>query len=95
MVVIIGFERITKCAYKMVGHQRHCFTFKDSIVQKEGTQQNRFDDDDAIDSAKRCIAGQGETHFIHICLYNSLVRNGNVENGMNALEDIYKNLMVS
>lgn len=61
-------------------------------------KSNHDDDDnhnmnDSVVLAKKIIAQDSDTKFVNISLYNSLDETGNTTDGIQALTDIYSNLM--
>ena len=51
-------------------------------------------DKNDVAAAKKLLVTDGKVLFPHILLYNSLVNTGEAAEGINALSDIYANLMV-
>ena len=52
-------------------------------------------DSNDVATAKKLLVTDGKVLFPHILLYNSLMNTGEATEGINALIDIYANLMVS
>jgi hypothetical protein len=50
-------------------------------------------DDSSAEDAKEIVAKEGDNKFLHICLYNSLVKTENTFEGIEALMAIYGNLL--
>lgn len=50
-------------------------------------------DDASAEDAKEIVAKAGDNKFLHICLYNSLVKTENTFEGIEALMTIYGNLL--
>ena len=49
--------------------------------------------EEAAMMGRQIIAETGDTKFVHICLYNSLLKTGDTKEGVDALCSIYSNLL--